>query len=304
MTSLDAADLKALEQTRQRLFQLTSSLASLQQSIHMSDPLPPWNSLQSLATIISQHLATLSAHLTTHHDLLSSTIVYPLPTFPGRTEESLLGQLLRKKLEPAVEDWVDRGREIATEALGNGNNQSANGQTSGDHAQPSATVGGLPDPTSSASSSRLTEKELDSLWDWARVAANEEARARDWDADYTREEQESGIQNVITGLRRKLRDPDEESSDEEDNEEAIAGDEDEERNIPDDEMEVVGVRRKSGAAGLEFQLRRESEHRAAMMAKKPSLPMTEVFRFMHTGAEPRGVGAEPFGPLGMAGVRR
>ena len=40
--SLNQDDVKALEQTRQRLAQLTSGLTSLQQHILQSDPLPPW----------------------------------------------------------------------------------------------------------------------------------------------------------------------------------------------------------------------------------------------------------------------
>jgi hypothetical protein len=42
MTTLTPTDIKTLEQTRQRLSQLTNSLASLQQSLLQSDPLPSW----------------------------------------------------------------------------------------------------------------------------------------------------------------------------------------------------------------------------------------------------------------------
>lgn len=40
--SLAQEDIKALEQTRQRLFQLTSNIASLKQDILQSNPLPQW----------------------------------------------------------------------------------------------------------------------------------------------------------------------------------------------------------------------------------------------------------------------
>ena len=43
MATLSQQDLKILEQTRQRLFQLTNSILSLQQNIVQSDPLPPWS---------------------------------------------------------------------------------------------------------------------------------------------------------------------------------------------------------------------------------------------------------------------
>lgn len=54
MATLSPQDLKILEQTRQRLFQLTNSLASLQQNILQSDPLPPWS-----AAILFIHICNL-----------------------------------------------------------------------------------------------------------------------------------------------------------------------------------------------------------------------------------------------------
>lgn len=42
MATLSPQDIRVLEQPRQRLAQLTSSLASLQQQMHTIEPLPPW----------------------------------------------------------------------------------------------------------------------------------------------------------------------------------------------------------------------------------------------------------------------
>lgn len=42
MAALSQQEIKTLEQTRQRLFQLSNSLASLQHNILQSDPLPSW----------------------------------------------------------------------------------------------------------------------------------------------------------------------------------------------------------------------------------------------------------------------
>ena len=183
--------------------------------------------------------------------------VYPLPAFPGKTQENLLGQLLRKKLEPNVEDWVEKGREIAMDAV-------QYGDTNG--------------------SAKATE--LKDLWSWAGMAANLLARKHPWAGDYTLEEQEGGIDNVFTGLRRKLKagqyDSSEDSSDDEDAEDESAKDE----AVDGDEMEVVGVRRKSGAAGLEFDLAKQREHKEPE-AIGIALPMEDVFRFLMTGAEPK-----------------
>lgn len=177
-------------------------------------------------------------------------VAYPLPNFPGRTQENLLGQLLRKKLEPNVEDWVEGGREAATGAMETGD-------------------GGL------------KEHELLDLWEWAGMAANEQARKYTWGDDFTLEEREMGIESVDTGLRRKFEENGEESSGDDD-EEAM-----EDAASQGDEMEVVGVRRKSGAAGVEFELTKEAEHKPPA-AMSSALPLDDILRFMMTGAEPKG----------------
>ncbi len=171
--------------------------------------------MQSLASIISQHLLSVSQHLSAHQDLFASTVVYPLPNFPGRAEESLLGQLLRKKLEPNVETWVEQGRKIA-----NGIVASADGHASGEDIAA-----------------------LRELWNWAGAAANEEARKREWGDDFTLEERGMGTANVVTGLKRRLDDDeDEDESDEEGNSHETTG--------AKDAMEVdSGVKKTTGKEG-------------------------------------------------------
>lgn len=201
------------------------------------------SSLQSLATIISQNLLSVSQHLSTHHDLFASIAVYPLPEFPGSTQENLLGQLLRKKLEPNVEDWVEQGRKTATEVR--------EGQKG------------------------LTEEGLVELWDWAGRAANEEARKREWGDDFTLEEREMGVENVITGLRRKLDQDDEESDEEEEEGEG-------EKDVSD----KMDIDQKPGPA--------ESEPKP-FQTNRPPLPMDDILRFMSTGAEPKNMGNNRLG---------
>lgn len=116
---------------------------------------------------------------------MSSLVAYPLPSYPGREQEPVLNQLLRKKFEPHVEDWVEEGR-LAGEEVAKGNDGRG-------------------------------WDEIIELWEWAGVAANEEARKHEWGGDYTLEEIEGGIENVVTGLR------DEDSDEEEDEEEVKEG---------------------------------------------------------------------------------
>jgi mediator of RNA polymerase II transcription subunit 8 len=166
---------------------------------------------------------------------------------------------LRTKLDPRVEDWVTRGRLAATEASGSGNNGKD--------------VGG-----------GLSETDLAELWSWAPIEANAEARRRNWGGNYTLEEKEAGIQNVVTGLRRAL--PDDDDDEDEDEYE----DEDEEFEDVDEEggekMEIVGVHTRPGAGGVEFDIARGREH-VLSAAASPAIPLDEVFRYMMTGARPK-----------------
>ncbi|KAJ5108081.1 hypothetical protein N7456_004756 [Penicillium angulare] len=259
MATLTQEQIKVLEQSRQRLVQLTRSLSSLITSLNQGDPLPQWSSLQSQASIISNNLISVSEHLSEHGDLLSSLVAYPGAEYPGRTQANTLEQLLRTKLDPRVEDWVARGRVAGTEAS----------SLSGGSAIPAP--GAIAATAAAEQKKPLSETELRELWEWAPIEANEEARRRNWGGNFTLEERDAGIQNVVTGLKKQLED-DEEESDEEDEEDEETG---------EDEMDVVGVHRKSGGgAGFEFDIVAHHSHTA-----KPVLPLGETLSYMTTGMQ-------------------
>ncbi len=159
--------------------------------------------------------------------------VYPLPSYPGKTQEALLGQLLRKKLEPEVEDWVTQGLQMA-EAAG----MADDGKRSG---------------------------VLD-LWSWAGMAANELARGHEWGGDFTLEEREGGIENVVTGLKRKFAEEDEDEEEAEDEDGDGAG---------KDTTEDVG---------LKTTVEQEDEDLGSRVNGDP-LPLEHVLKFMMTGIE-------------------
>lgn len=190
-------DLRALEQMRQRLLQITSSIASLKNDVLQSAPLPPWyrlrsykqmstdeiyrSSLQNSASILAGNIQALAAHHSKNAELLNRLVVYPATNYPGRTQEGILTQLLRKKNEPSVESWVDEGRST----------------------QASGAAGG---------------KDDEDLSNWAadwinqRIATYITEEAGDM---YTEEEREMGIEKVHTGLRRRLEEDDEDDEDDE-----------------------------------------------------------------------------------------
>lgn len=164
--SLTLEELKYLDQTRQRLHQLTNNIASLKQDVIQNSPLPNWHSLQASAVILAGNIQALTAHLSKHSELLNKTVIYPTPDYPGREQEGLLGQLLRKKLEPSVEKWVEKAKEVAESSI------------------------------------NTEEQEEFKLWaaDWIslRIANYAQNEAGD---EYTVEEREKGIENVRTGLK-------------------------------------------------------------------------------------------------------
>jgi mediator of RNA polymerase II transcription subunit 8 len=164
------------------------------------------SSLQTSASILAINVKNLTDLFSTHSALLSRTVVYPSTNYPGRTQEGLLGQLLRKKLEPHVETWVEEGRSLGAE-LNTGKRDS----------------------------------DEEELLTWAtnfidaRIATYVGEEAGD---NYTVEEREMGVENVRTGLRRKLDESDSEEEDE------------------DEEMEDAGVQvtsaRRSSMGAVEF----------------------------------------------------
>jgi len=93
---------------------------------------------------------------------------------------------MRKKLEPGVEDWVDEGRAIGGEVLG--------------YAGGDADAG-------------VEERmgEIEELWQWAGMAANQEARRHEWGGEFTVEEREG----VVTGLKEEEEDEEDEEEEEE-----------------------------------------------------------------------------------------
>jgi mediator of RNA polymerase II transcription subunit 8, fungi type len=164
-------------------------------------------SLQISAAILAQNLKSVTSHLATHSALLSHTVAYPSTNFPGRTQENLLTQLLRKKVEPGVEAWAEEGR-----ALGSSGDSTEAGDDGDDG--------------------------LEDVWTYAKdiIVGRVVSAARTYRSEnYTAEEVAGGIENVNTGLRKvpKLRQKDED--DEDDSGSDYDEDEDEEMDDGDGE---------------------------------------------------------------------
>lgn len=164
----------------------------------------------------------------------------------------VLQQLLRTRLEPAVDDWIEHGQSVAQEVL-------------------NTDLSGGPN------------KELQQLWEWAPTAASEQAQKQKWGADYTLAEIESGIESVVTGLKRTLTIPEEADSDEAEDEDEEDEDDDDDDDGDGDENEDVEM------AGLGVNVKSlDSGHQTTDMAETqiPPMPLDNIFRYMMQGAVP------------------
>lgn len=143
-----------------------------------------------------------------------------------------------------MEEWVEEGENIAIR------------QRKGGH-------GGL------------SEEALSALWQWAPSAANHEARKQKWGADFTLEEKQRGVSNVVTGLRRELVEPPDDEGDEEDEEEEYEVTDEDEDEEDEDKMEFEPTKPETkpgiGTDGT------------PVLRTANQMPLQSVHKFMMTG---------------------
>ena len=216
---------KALDALRHRLQLLTNDLYTLLGQLHQQPPksqqqeqsqqqdqqaataataasaayLLPWPELQSSVLRTSSAVNDVLSTLSSNAAFLSSAHVYPLPGFPGRSQEAgegMLRELLRKRLEPGSEDWVLKGQEADAELVaGKGNTGAGAGAGAG------AELG----------AEGMGEKEFEQLWDWAGPAENDLARKllvgvlifEDDDNEDDDEDEDDGDKMDVDGAAKK-----------------------------------------------------------------------------------------------------
>lgn len=114
----------SLESVRNRLNQIYSSLRKLSDQVnhHNRYPnkvkLPTYAHFQNQFQVLITQLHSIAVNLSNNDELLKSTNVYPVPTFPTSQHEGLVTTLLRKKVLPEVDEWIDRAlKELATSKI-------------------------------------------------------------------------------------------------------------------------------------------------------------------------------------------
>lgn len=205
MAELSQDQIRAVDLARTRLQTLHTAMSALRGDLASpQQPMPSWSLMQTHTNLIAKSIEEVSKVLSDNQELFSSTVAFPLPSFPGRYQSHIIETLLRTKLEPRVEDWIEQGSKT----------------------------------TKNKSTERgLSDRERSELWQWAGPAANREARKQIWDEDYTIAEKRAGTENVATGLNRKLRTPPEPTEENESDEEDQYDYESEEE-AKEDKMEV------------------------------------------------------------------
>ncbi|KAK4508181.1 hypothetical protein PRZ48_001919 [Zasmidium cellare] len=189
--ALPTEHIRALDQLRVRLTQLTITLESLYGQLNHNGPLPSWPVLQSVASTVGQNMSELNDVLNAQRELFSTLHAYPTSTFPAYDEErqTLLYSMLYKKLELRGVEWID-------EALKEAKEQDSTGQGDG-----------------------LASDQMEEMWRWAGESSHKFTETwyeeEIFDDNFTVAEREAGIENVVTGIKRNLdEDEDEEDDDE------------------------------------------------------------------------------------------
>lgn len=175
---------------------------------------------------------------------------------------------MRTKLEPNAADWVTQGQAL--------------GSVQNDDQLNSVGLGGSFGSTTTLTSSvalnrrqaELSPEDLKTLWGWAPIMANMQARRINWGDARLMAKQDIEVSEVMKDLQLKL-DAEEEVFDEEDDEE----DEDEEE---EDEFEDVD----DGGGGPGMGGVRRPQVQPLTPSVTP-LALEDVLRFSMTGQEPK-----------------
>lgn len=198
--------------------------------------------LQNSARILKQNMTHLLEIIQQHSSTFQRVVVYPSTNYPGRTQEGVVMQLLRKKLEPDVETLVESAREAALAAgidpktSFNSTEDSQERRERNKRARLEAEMQGYganddddEDDDDNSDDSEEGDPEPHGIGDvwfdsraWCKTRLAEFVRD-DYQDAYTAEERALGIENVRTGLRQNLED-EYEDDDEDDDEEDTEGD--------------------------------------------------------------------------------
>lgn len=127
------------------------------------------------------------------------------------------------------------------------------------------------------------------LWNWAGRAANELARQHEWGGDFTLAEREAGVENVVTGLRRKLIDSDSEEEGSSESDEDDIKMEDDALEWGDDKMKKKMQKHETKEEEEEEEEGKDDVDMKDADVTRDPLPLEQVLKFVMTGEMPPGI---------------
>lgn len=271
-----AEEIQALSTLRNNLSTLALSLRKLSADISNTGPatpLPPYKDLLSALNYASFHIQQLAAHTSRHKSFFDAAHAYPLPNFPV-PHEALLSQLVRKNESEEVAEWIAGASAAVDKARAELRGKDGDAK--------------MADASGEKGTGLLGADDLKALWAFAGTKAAEEVNRVPKGLDYTIEEAVNGIDEVETGLKKKLNAGPFGDEEEESGSDFESGEEDEdEMDVDEKEQE----KQKEKAKEREISLKKELSKPPAL----PPMPLDDVLRFMTTGSLPRR------GGIGMIG---
>lgn len=260
-TKLEIETWKILDQLRARLQALVGGLTVMQSEIgNPNGRLPPWPQFQTSMNRVQREMNEVVQYLKEQQEAVSSIVVVPDPKFPLQ-QQHILDTLMRTKMEPATEEWIDQNLKAAREK-------------EKEDSQFSAGFGGQ--------NNRLSEEDREKFWLSAVLTANLEGRKHVWGADFTMAEKELGCENIDTGLLRELDVPP--TPDPYTNED-LSGEEEDEDQYQEGDMDVEGGKYPDAGSRMDIDQTKRggAAENSGVINSIPSMPIDAIHKFMTKG---------------------
>ncbi|KAJ9662362.1 mediator of RNA polymerase II transcription subunit 8 [Neophaeococcomyces mojaviensis] len=256
-TKIETDVWKVLDRLRARLQLLVGSLTAMQNDLaNPNVALPAWPQFQTSMNKVQQEINQVAEQIKQNRETLSNMVLVPDPKFPIR-QQHILQTLMRTKMEPSVEDWIEQNLKAAHEKT----EEEKRDWIELDR-----------NPLK-----RLTEDDRRQLWPWAAVTANIKGKSHIWGADFTAAEKAEGCEKIETGLMRPLEEP---PTPDPYAESGLDGEE------PQQYVEV-DVEGADEADKMDLDQTRQSGARAASHSTlaRSAIPMENIHRFMTKGVQ-------------------
>ena len=245
--------IQSMEALLRRAQALQGAIQALSREMAASNVLLPFPAMQTRLSNIQAEMNQCKQAMDEHKDVLSTLVMLPTPQFPAKYQQAILDAIFKTRMEPRVVEWQDRLANMAADKDDKQDREKREGRMTS-----------------------LPDKDRQELWNEAAIISDQEVRKHAWfQADYTYEEVDSGIEHVRHGLKRDLKVPEREPDEDEDDDfDDIIEDD---GAAPDDRMDVDASKTAS--------LQQNATKNQPSEIFNPPMPIDSVLRFMTTGQQ-------------------